>query len=510
MSRRLFVLFVAVAFGGLLLAVSAMPAGAAATGPGASARPALSAWRGCSTGLQCAVLRVPVDYTRPHGEQVGIAVIRHRATDRVNRIGSLVMNFGGPGDAGTTSLPGYVGELPSAIRRRYDVVSFDPRGTGSSHPIECVDDKTSDRLNKVDPTPNDDSQLREFYDGTNYPVDLAAACVAHDGAWLAAVGSRNVARDLDRLRAALGDQQLTYLGYSYGTVIGAVYAQTFPDRVGRLVLDSPVDLSSNALEDLRAGGAGFETALDAFLADCAARPKCDFHGRGDPATELLSLQARFEGGLTLPTRTADGTRSRRRAGVAAFYTAVIASLYDRQYGWPELAQALRGAQLGDGTLLQLIADSYNGRHPDGAYDNIDQAIGIILCDDRDDAVPSFDEYVDEYHRDVATFPFLGRYVGSTVLGCDPRLPRPPTSETLGDVRVSGTKPILVVGTTGDPATPFAGAEDLVSRIAGARLLTFDSTEHTAYLKDACIDRAVDAYLLEGRLPPAGKRCAGRG
>ena len=171
-----------------------------------------------------------------------------------------------------------------------------------------------------------------------------------------------------------------------------------------------------------------------------------------------------------------------------------------------MAQALRLAEDGDGSLLQLIADDYNGRHDDGSYDNINDVIGVILCDDRPDPVPSFDDYVAEYHRDVAAYPFLGGYVGSTVLGCDPRLPRPPASETLGDVRVTGARPILVVGTTKDPATPYAGAERPREPDRGSRLLTFDSTEHTAYTKSTCIDDAVDAYLMNGKLPPVGTRC----
>ncbi|MFI5053561.1 MAG: alpha/beta hydrolase, partial [Acidimicrobiia bacterium] len=399
---------------------------------------------------------------------------------------------------------------PDEIRARYDLVSFDPRGTGHSRPIQCIDDKTNDALNAIDPTPNSDADLPKFYDGTNYPIDLVAQCVARNGSWLAEVGSRNVARDLDRLRAALGDDRLTYLGYSYGTVIGAVYGQMFPERVGRLVLDSAVNLSSTPLEELRAGATGFENALDEFLANCARHTRCEFHSRGDPVTALHSLQTRFEQGLTLPATTITGKRSRRRVGAAAFYTALIAALYDKDYGWPALAQGLFLAQQGDGSVLQILADDYNGRHDGGTYDNTDQAIGVILCDDRNDPVPPFDDYVAEYHRALATYPFLGGYMGSTVLGCDPRLPRPPVSETLGDVRVTGTRPILVLGTTKDPATPYAGSKDLAARIAGSRLLTFDSTEHTAYTRNRCIDDAVDAYFLDGKLPATGKRCVGSG
>jgi pimeloyl-ACP methyl ester carboxylesterase len=518
-SQRLSASFVALAGVLVFLLVTALASSASVSRASilatrtrvAAANPrGLSAWKKCGNRLECSVLRVPVDYARPDGEQVGIAVIRQPATEPSRRIGSLVANFGGPGDAGTTTLPDFTATVPAEIRARYDIVSFDPRGTGKSRPIECVNDKTSDALNAVDPTPNRDADLLNFYNGTNYPVDLVAQCVARTGSWLAEVGSRNVARDLDRLRAALGDSRLTYLGYSYGTVIGAVYAQMFPQRVGHLVLDSPVDLSSTAIQELHGVAAGFENALDEFLADCRRRSRCIFHSNGNPAAALRSLQARFEQGLTLPATTATGKPSSRPVGVAAFYTALIASLYDKSNGWPTLAEGLRLAQEGDGSVLQFVADEYNGRHDNGTYDNVNEAIGVILCDDRSDAVPSFADYVSEYRRDRAMYPFLGSYVGSSVLGCDPRLPRPPAAEAVGDVRVAGTRPILVVGTTNDPATPYAGAEDLTMRVAGSRLLTFDSTEHTAYTKSECIDRAVDAYLLDNKLPPTGKECAGPG
>ncbi|HEY3672898.1 MAG TPA: alpha/beta hydrolase [Acidimicrobiia bacterium] len=527
MPRRLFACFVALAsmtgaFATLATATAATPATAApaADAPAAEASPTgLSAWRACGSKLQCATLTVPVDYTQPDGEQVDIAVARLRATspaspassassaEPVQHLGSLVFNFGGPGDAGTGTLPGYAAQIPAAVRARYDLVSFDPRGTGKSRPVECIDDATADRLNAVDPTPSSDADLQAFYDDTHEPVDLVARCVARNGAWLAQLGSRNVARDLDRLRAALGEDTLSFVGYSYGTVIGSVYAQMFPDRVGRMVLDSPVDLSANALDELRGNAQGFEQALEDFLADCAGNSHCSFHSGGDPTSALANLQRRFERGLELPTvDVSTGATSKRKTGVAAFYTALISALYDRQYGWPELADALDRARGGDGSYLLALADLYNGRRDDGSYDNIDQVIGVILCDDRDDPMESFDDYRAEYDREVAQYPLLGAYVGSSVLGCDPRLPRPPATEQVGDVHVTGSAPILVVGTTRDPATPFAGAQDLVTRLAGSRLLTFDSTEHTAYSKNACIDRAVNAYLLRGTLPPAGTVC----
>jgi pimeloyl-ACP methyl ester carboxylesterase len=492
------------------VAVLAAPAGAGAattTTTTAVRSAAKIVWKSCGKGFQCGTLNVPVDYSQPDGATVGIAVARHPATDPSQRRGSLVINFGGPGDAGTSTLRDFVPEVPAEIRSQFDLVSFDPRGVGASRPVRCVTDAQSDALAAQDPTSNGPGDLLAFYEGSNAPVDLYQACVNRNGSWLADLSSRNVAQDLDRIRAALGTNTLDYLGYSYGTVIGAVYAQMFPTRVGRMVLDSPVNLSSNATQDLEDTAAGFEHALDDFLADCTAKASCLFHSHGDPTTAFRMLQQRFENGLTLRTEDAKGHTSTRRLGVGEFYTAVISALYDRKYGWPDLAAGLEEAEANDGTTLQILADSYNGRQDNGHYDNISQVIGVILCDDRPDPVPSFDDFVAEHARLVAAYPLLGNLVGSTPTGCDPRLPPPPASETLGNVEVAGTAPVLIVATTSDPATPYAGALDLEQRIAGSTLLTFVSTEHTAYTKSKCIDTAVDAYLLRGKRPPTGTRCA---
>lgn len=449
---------------------------------------------------------VPVDYASPEGEHTRIEVARRRALDPEHRIGSLVINFGGPGDPGAHTLRDFAADVPTEIRERYDLVSFDPRGTGKSRPVDCIDDATTDELYATDPTPDTDAELRAFYDGTEGGIDFVQACVDRFGSWLARVGSRNVARDLDVLRAALGDRALTYLGYSYGTVIGSVYAQQFPEHVGRLVLDGPVDFSADSAGDLDDSTAAFERALHDFLDHCAHDSECAFRSDGHPRAALTKLRDRFEGGLTLPVYGENGRRSRRRAGVAAFYTAVLSGLYDEEFGWPNLADALDLAKHGDGTVLQLLADSYNGRRDDGTYDSIGESSGIIVCADQPDPMESFESYVAEYNRASQDYPFLGGYATDVPLGCDARLPRAAESELLGDVRASGVAPVLIVGTTGDPATPYPGARDLVGRIDGSRLLTFVSTEHTAYTKNGCINRAVDRYLLSGRLPRAGTRC----
>ena len=489
----------------LLVVCAAAPA--AASAPSALTDTSTVRWHSCGHGFECGSISVPVDYAAPDGGHTRIAVSRRRAHEPKHRLGSLVFNFGGPGDPGAETLRDYAADLPHQIRDRYDLVSFDPRGTGGSHAIDCVSDKVADQLYAADPTPSTVAELRAFYNGTEGGVDFIKGCIDRNGSWLARVGSRNVARDLDRLRAALGDDKLNFLGYSYGTVIGSVYAQQFPDRVGRMVLDGPVDFS---VEELAGADndtiASFERALDAFLRHCADSASCPFRSRGRPRAALRALRDRFEDGLTLPTYNSNGKRTRRPAGVAAFYTGVIAALYDKDFGWPNLASALDAARDGDGTFLQLLADSYNGRRVDGTYDSLAESSGIIVCADQPDSLETFDQFVDEYRQAPKDYPFLGAFATDVPIGCDPRLPQPTESEVLGDVHVSATAPVLVVGTTGDPATPYAGAKDLVRRIEGSRLLTFVSTEHTAYTKNNCIDNAVDRYLVTGRLPRVGTRC----
>ena len=466
----------------------------------APARPTLP-WRACGGGFQCSTLSVPVDWSQPAGPQVSLAVARHPAEDPSQRLGSLVINFGGPGDPGAESLRDGVSNFPAVIRRRFDLVSFDPRGTGQSHPIACVDDGTYDRALAADPVPQDLQQLASFYAGTNGPVDLVQACINRQGQWLADVGTRDTARDLDALRAALGERTLTYLGYSYGTVLGAVYAQMYPHRVRAMVLDGAVNLSSTPAAELHDNAAGFEQALDAFLADCAARTSCPFHENGDPRGALLALQQRFGSGYTVPVF--DG----RQAGATLFYLALAGGLYDRKSGWPFLAKSLADAEHGSGDGIAELADTLTGRDPSGHFDDLQEALATIRCDDRHDAMVSFDQYVATYEQYSQEFPIFGAFLASSPLGCDPRLPAPPASEQVGDVRVAAAPPILIVGTTGDPATPYAGAVDLQSRLRGSRLLTLVSTEHAGYAKGIpCVDSNVDEYLLTRRLPPAGRRC----
>jgi pimeloyl-ACP methyl ester carboxylesterase len=458
-------------------------------------------WHGCSKGFECASVPVPVEYSAPDGETVDVALIRAPARVPKQRIGTLVVNFGGPGDSGTETLPLAITTFPAEIRDRFDILSFDPRGTGSARPIDCIDDRTTDQLAAEDPTPDDVTELERFYAGTNAPVDVNAACIAKYGSWLAAVGTRNVARDVDRIRMALGERRLNFLGYSYGTVLGAVYAQEFPARVRTMVLDGAVDLSASPEAEQRANAAGFEHALDQFLDWCAGRVACPFHSDGDPRGALEVLQNRFETGITVPA--GEG----RRAGAETFYLALVVALYDKENGWPALAVGLENASKGDGTVLQILTDTFLGRDGAGHYNSLQESIGIIRCADVRSPMPSFPDYRATFDEFVRDYPFLGALVASTPTGCDPRLPQPNVDATLGDVRASGVAPVLILGTTNDPATPYDGALDLQKRIARSRVLTFDSTEHGAYGRGVpCVDDAVDGYLLTTHLPRTGTRC----
>lgn len=488
---------------GSLLTLASTPPASTSTSPVTKAPAPTLRWYDCHGGFECATLAVPVDYAEPNSEQVEIAVIRRPATDPGDGPRrSLVLNYGGPGDPGTETLRLAAETVPDAVRARFDLVSFDPRGTGSSRPIDCVDDATFERAWSEDVTASNQTELRHNYDGDTASVDLVAECVARQGSWLTHVGTRNVARDLDRLRVALGETRLTYLGYSYGTVLGAVYAQEFPARVRALVLDSAVNLSEDAATQQLGNATGFERALDAFLADCADNSDCPFHEHGDPRAALMELRDRFESGWTI--RTADG----RSVGVTEFYAGLLAALYSRA-SWTILADALdRAANDRDGTYLRLLNDAFAGRRDDGTYNNVQEAIGFIVCADQPEPRASFEAFQATYDALTARFPFFGPVIASSPTGCDPRIPPPAPADTLGDVRTSDAPSVLIIGTTGDPATPYEGAQDLQRRLRGARVLTVEDTQHGGYAQgNPCVDDYVDDYLLRRRLPPRGARCS---
>ena len=474
------------------------------TWPPLPAFDAAVAWSDCGDGFQCGTLTVPVDWSNPTVDTVPLALIRHPAVSPPDRIGALVTNYGGPGESGVDSLRITWSRLPEVVRNRFDVVSFDPRGTGASRPVDCVDDSFLDLSTGIPAVAATAAQLDAVH---QYNAAFAAGCTQRMGAYAGQIGTRNVARDLDAIRTALGVAKLDYLGYSYGTIVGITYAQMFPANIDRLVLDGPPDYWLTTRDYSYQQARGFMSALSAFL-DWCQQTNCSLASAGAPRDVLQQLIARVDQ-QPMPADYTDGGVT--RAGTltpSMLESAVIAMLYDRSRGWPILADALSAAvQQGQAASLLSIADQYLGRAPNGTWNPLVEANAVINCVDRPTKKASS---ATAELADVATFqaqlpPWGGSWATTTCVG----MPKPAKGDKLGDVRVPGAPPILIVGTTGDPATPYAGAEAMVKRISGSQLLTFDSTEHTAYGRaiSTCIDDAVDTYLVDGVMPAAGARCA---
>ena len=463
-------------------------------------------WLDCGDGWQCGTLTVPVDWTKPTSDVVALSLIRRPADLPRERVGALVINPGGPGTGGTSHLRASLRRMPDVVKQRFDLVSWDPRGTGDSRPIDCVDDEFLDLSVFIPPVPDNAETLAA---ARNYNRTFARGCNKRSGAYARQVGTRNTARDLEAIRIALGEPTLNYLGFSYGTILGITYAQMFPGNIRTMVLDGPPDYWLSPLDYAYQQAAGFKRALDAFLDWCEADGSCALRAAGVPRQVFDALLARVNASPVPGSyTTASGETSDGGLTASLFATAVLSMLYDQSRGWPTLGRALRALAVTDdsGPLL-YVADSYLHRAPDGTWDPLVEANAVITCVDRPEPKP---RPAARELADVAQFqsqlpPWGGGWAVSTCAG----MPKPARGDKLGDVRVTSAPPIVVIGTTGDPATPYAGALAMVSRIAGSTLLTFDSTEHTAYgtQRSSCIDYLVDTYFVDGTPPPSDTTCS---
>ncbi|MEU7063795.1 alpha/beta hydrolase [Streptomyces sp. NPDC046161] len=460
-------------------------------------------WRECGVpGFQCATMKAPLDYADPgtpgSAQAIDVAVARRVATGPGKRLGSLVVNPGGPGGSGIGYLQAYAGiGYPAAVRAQYDMVSFDPRGVDRSTPVECLSGPAMDKYTQVDQTPDDKAEQAALVAAFK---EFAAGCETHSRRILPHVGTVDAARDMDMLRAVLGDEKLTYVGASYGTFLGATYANLFPGRVGRLVLDGAMDPSRSALEMNRDQTEGFETAFRSFARDCAKQPGCPL-GKGSPDAVAARLEEFFRKVDAQPLPTGDAARP---LGESLATTGVIAALYDES-AWPQLREALTSALGGDGSGLLALADSYYEREPDGKYANLMFANAAVNCLDQppaftgpaavEAALPSFEK----------ASPVFGAGLAWASLNCA-YWPVQATG-TAGRLTAKGAAPIVVVGTTRDPATPYKWAKGLADQLDSGTLLTYDGDGHTAYGRGSdCVDTAINRYLLDGTPPPPAKRC----
>jgi pimeloyl-ACP methyl ester carboxylesterase len=463
----------------------------------------LSAWEPCAGDFECATLTVPRDWADPGGDTLDIAVTRHLAEGE--RVGSLLLNPGGPGASGVGFVQGFVStSLPDGLDERFDIVSWDPRGTGGTNRIDCTtDDEWLEP--DIDPTVEDDADIEAI---RTQAAEGVAACVAEAGDLLGVVGTRATVRDLDALRGVLGDEALTYVGYSYGTTLGMEYLRLYPDRVRAMVLDGVAVPGTEPVTDAHVQAQGFERTLDAYLTDCTTRSTCPLGD--DPKATLIDLAGRLEA-ERIPASYQLGDDSEARQGdlgVGELYIAVAASLYD-DGAWPVLDQGLAEALASppQGRTLLAIRDQYFGRAADGTWTDDADARSTIRCADQVERSAEPEGDLSLAVDWAAELPFWGAWFGTGIPGCwgapeavDPLLP-------LGDGDLTGSPPVVVIGTTNDPATPYEQAEEAARVIEGSVLVTFEGDVHTAYrsLSD-CLDDAVTPYLVDLTVPAAGLRC----
>ena len=453
-------------------------------------------WSSCSAGFQCATLKVPLDYANPTGASIGIKVVRLRASGSAKRLGSLVLNPGGPGGSGIEYARAAADVVSDAIRAQYDIVGFDPRGVGSSDPIKCLTGPETDQLLAVSGDPRTAGEVAQV---SAVSAALGRNCKLRDPQLIGFVGTRNVGQDLDILRAALGDSKLNYLGKSYGTFIGSTYAEEFPTRVGRMVLDGAIDPSLDASQLALGQALGFEIALRRFVADCPKQSDCPLTGNVEAGlAQIRSMLA----DLAINPLPGDGKRQLVQAlGV----TGVVSALYDATNGWAALRSGLAAAFAGDGSVLLQLVDYYSQRDSSGHYaNNGTDALYAVDCIDRPDmTTPAQTIVLAKQWAKLA--PTFGAYLAWGNLPCY----NWPATQTDGAHRITapGSPPILVVGTTHDPATPYPWAKSLAGQLSQGVLLTWTGDGHTAYrLGSSCIDSAVDKYLLTAVTPPVGTVC----
>ncbi|MFC9649600.1 alpha/beta hydrolase [Streptomyces sp. NPDC056937] len=456
-------------------------------------------WRACGVpGFECATMKAPLDYTKPDGTRIDLAVARKKATGPGKRLGSLMVNPGGPGGSAIGYLQAYAGiGYPAPVRAQYDMVAIDPRGVARSEPVECLTGKEMDAYTQVDQTPDDQAETAKLAASFK---KFAQGCQKRSGAILPHVSTVEAARDMDIFRTALGDQKLSYVGASYGTFLGATYAELFPQRTGRLVLDGAMDPSLPARELNRDQTAGFETAFRSFAEDCVKQADCPLG-----TTSVADVSNRMKTFFTTLDAKPVPTGESRPLGESLATTGVIAAMYDES-AWPQLRQALGDAMKGDGAALLSLADSYYERDSGGSYANLMYANSAVNCLDLPPAFDGPEAVAQALPSFEQASPVFGRGLAWASLNCTYW----PTKATGSPHRIEakGAAPIVVVGTTRDPATPYKWARSLAAQLSSGTLLTYNGDGHTAYGRGSdCIDTAINTYLLEGTPPADGKKCS---
>ena len=454
-------------------------------------------WTDCGDGFQCADATSPLDWQNPSASEITLALVKHPASGPGPRLGSLLVNPGGPGGSGygfvKDSLDFAVGD---ALQAQYDVVGFDPRGVGRSSAVTCLTDAEMDSyLYDILPGGRGSQEWLDAYTASS--TQFAASCDKNSAELLGHVDTVSSARDLDLLRATLGDSSLNYLGYSYGTFLGSTYAELYPQKVGRLVLDGALDPTSSNFDVSIGQAVGFENAMKAYLTDCLTKSSCPFEGSADDGmAKIGELLAQVD---SSPIIASDG----RELGSSSLLTAIIYPLYDAT-AWDYLSDMFADVLAGNADYAMQFADGYNGRDPDGSYaDNSTEAFTAINCLDYEYTTDPV--VVQKQNADlVAAAPTIGPWWSYGDISCTVWPDK--TARTPHAVTAQGAAPIIVVGTTGDPATPYEWAQGLAGQLSSGQLVTFVGEGHTAYGSSSCVKDVVDAYFISGTVPASDPRC----
>lgn len=456
-------------------------------------------WSPCDGG-QCARLTVPLDYADPSGQSIELALLKVPARSPGARIGSLVVNPGGPGGSGVDYAKAADFIVGAEVRRRFDIVGFDPRGVDRSEPVRCLDDAGMDAFLGTDPTPDDPAE-EKVWDAKS--SSFAQACGTQAGPLLPHVSTEDAARDMDILRSRLGEERLHYLGKSYGTYLGAVYAGLFPRNVGRFVLDGVVAPDLTSAEINLGQAQGFELATRTWAGACVAEAHCPLGGSVEEVMTRLRAFLLDVDAHPLPVH-GDARVTELTEGWASMGIAV--AMYD-QGMWATLEDAMAQALRGDGSDLMGLANRYADRSPGGTYStNLMQAIYAVNCLDLPEPA-SLSEHEQLAAVAAKVAPTWGRYLAWSSLPCAHWTVKPEGDGVRRTISAQGSGPIVVVGTTRDPATPYEWAVRLRKQLSNAALITYDGDGHTAYTRsNSCVDSAIDAYFVQGTVPPDGLRC----
>jgi pimeloyl-ACP methyl ester carboxylesterase len=440
----------------------------------------------------CATMQVPLDYSDPNGTQISLQLVKIHDSDNTGGIGSLLVNPGGPGGSGVELALGLLDQISPSILQNFDLIGFDPRGVQLSTPISCISNAQKDELNAESP---DVLTASGFAQAKQLAAQVAQECSTKYGPALAQFNTVNTARDMDRIRQAVGDPKMNYLGFSYGTQLGSTYVHLFPGKVRVAVLDGAVDPLTSGITQFADQLGGFEGAFDQFADWCGTQQSCS--SLSNPRQAVYDIVAAAK---QHPLSTSDPGESRQVTSSLAL-TGVLDALYSKS-DWAKLGAALIQAKGGDGKGLLALADDYNQRY-NGQYTNIMDANLTISCNDEKPG-PTDAKIRATAKKWATEYPMFGSWAAISLFGCQQwqpdRTPVPKPTATSADT-------VLVIGNLHDPATPYQGAIDLAKTMGDAELLSWDGEGHTSYLEgSSCVDDYVNAYLIHGTLPPQNTTC----